>query len=1154
MINAATKSAAVTGNKSREEAIQDSLNLSPYFSHVDFGTNAPAVTNQQLRLRVSRNVPQPFLELELGTEEGLQVQTRCELAKLMEAFVSRSEFDDVLLVNQEQEVLYQLSPGSLRLHRMEVGGTQSYTTNLVNLAGGDFRLFAQPVRISGPADSGSDTLDWILCGLIREERFRQQTWAMDYTVLAAFCFAVLLLVTSWPLLNLLGGGLRGGLGVVEIFLLAFSALFVTALMTLTLLDRFAYHGGKAQLDQRLQTFAANLVTNLNLELKAVAGQLEALDRMAKAHPDWTDLTEILTQPYFLDARDPLYPWLRMVFWTEASGWQTHKWTVKEQNTPMIRVRDRAYFRTIAEGRGWRGGGWTTNVYCIEPIYSRNTGENLAIYATPSVTDSNKVVAIDLKLLTLVRPVIPVGYGFAVLDAKGGVLFHSDEQRNLRENFLTECGNPADLRGRLYGRTSDWLNASYFQKPHRMFITPLKGLPWSLVVFYDKTRLELAEISIASMAGLLFLIYSCTLLLMAVALRLTLGGSAFQWLWPRPSSLASYWLLAGLFLILILMLGGIVLWNPDPTITLGLASIAPLVGAVLAHATLAFGWQNPKWLTVRPFSRRLNVACRQLSRLLRVPWNVRLWRFDHRHGYVLAMGSLLVLAGVMPPLAYFRIAYDAEVTLMIKHAQLQLANHLEAREHRVRMEVRDSTGMDFSSRAALRVSEPQKFVERRVANQWDVHQFNCEVMPVDPGSKLPAANTPEFQTTFARFLRAVRPHFVDLDVEPGGLWPDAAGDASWQWQRKGDALSFWKQSPFGLLHLQAGLPGLPAPNLFWALLGLAVLTLPFGIMFVVSDNVLLLREPEPVRSLPPWQPGKHLLLGPPHAKKSELVTPEHFLALTREPARLDLRLARDRERLAADRADEWFADTTQPIVIDHFEYKLDDPAFNREKLRFLQQFAADERRSLIVISNVHPLLFPLAEPGESTAPEAPALTRLRQQRTELFAAFKRIYKDNELDLALAPLPKDATLFHTRAHFRSLWLTCSPMEQEILHQVARGKLVSGRQPELRPLLERKLLTLRPGLELLPDSRFRRFILANYQPELCEDASKESAPWQVIKAPAVTALIAVAAFFYLTQPALWKHTIGLTPAFIAGIGALTQLLGMFKQPKPIAPQPAD
>lgn len=283
LVNAATKSYGAK-NKSPDQIIKDTLDLSPFFTRVLFSTNAPSNTNEPaLRLGVLTNSTSPTLELQFTGTNGLQVTTHSELAKLTKAFVSRSEFHDVLLVGRTGEVLHQLTPGSLRMSCLGFSIRESFTTNLVNLAGGDFRLFAQPVRISGPPGSASNTLDWVLCGLVREEQFRQQTRAMDYTVLAAFCIVALMLVVSWPLLNLWGGGLRGGLGPVEILLLAGSAIFVTALLTLTALDRFAYGGAKAQLDERLQTFAADLVTNLNSELKAVAQQLEVLDQKAKEH-------------------------------------------------------------------------------------------------------------------------------------------------------------------------------------------------------------------------------------------------------------------------------------------------------------------------------------------------------------------------------------------------------------------------------------------------------------------------------------------------------------------------------------------------------------------------------------------------------------------------------------------------------------------------------------------------------------------------------------------------------------------------------------------------------------------------------------------------------------------------------------------------------
>lgn len=212
LINAATaKAEGKSTNKPSDKLIKDTLALSPYFSGNPLITTVSTDTNA-LRLRVIASGLSPTLELEFTGTNGLRVRTHSELAQLMQAFVSRSEFHDVLLLGSSNEVHYQLSPGSLRLNQLKIPMGESFTTNLVNLAGGDFRLFAQPVRIMGAPDSGSDTLDWVLCGLVREQQFRRQTWAMDYTMLAVFCFAALMLVVSWPLLNLWGGGLRGGLG------------------------------------------------------------------------------------------------------------------------------------------------------------------------------------------------------------------------------------------------------------------------------------------------------------------------------------------------------------------------------------------------------------------------------------------------------------------------------------------------------------------------------------------------------------------------------------------------------------------------------------------------------------------------------------------------------------------------------------------------------------------------------------------------------------------------------------------------------------------------------------------------------------------------------------------------------------------------------
>ena len=42
-------------------------------------------------------------------------------------------------------------------------------------------------------------------------------------------------------------------------------------------------------------------------------------------------------------------------------------------------------------------------------------------------------------MSLMNTVMPEGFGFAVVDKRGEVQFHSDSQKNLWENLFEECG-------------------------------------------------------------------------------------------------------------------------------------------------------------------------------------------------------------------------------------------------------------------------------------------------------------------------------------------------------------------------------------------------------------------------------------------------------------------------------------------------------------------------------------------------------------------------------------------------------------------------------------------------------------------------------------------------------------------------------------------
>lgn len=1164
--------------RERIERIKAAFDLIPNLELVG-SPEIASNTNQSLRLEVVPGPRGPALEFDYEPKyepgwTNYQLKARSNLGRLLQSFVNRGEFDDLLLVNTNYEVLYQLGGSAMRLARLEVPLDRSARTNLLNLAGHDYLVFTQPLQINLAARAGAEASGrkWILCGLVGAEHFRTQTWSVSYRVLEGFAFVALLLIASWPFLNVLGLGLKGGLRVAETFLVAFSLLFVTALLTFLALDDFAYTCVDDQLEKQAQPLAERIEANLQAELQAVADQVAALGQLVVSNGLAVNRANILKDAWAASPLTAPYPWLRGVCWIGTNGQQAVKWTVRQENTPTIRVAWRDYFRTIKEGRAWRmKGGWLTNGFFLEPIFSSNTGENFAAFSTVRTQDPGVVAEMDLRPLSLMNSLLPDGWGFAVIATNGLVLFHSDEQRNLRENFFEECENNHRLLAAVAGRTTDQFDGSYFQQRQNLRVSPLADLPWSLVVFRAEKPLQVAHIEVVSVAGGWFLIYATGLLLGFGALRIFRGQRAARWLWPRPDLAATYRWVATCNLAL-LSLGAIVaLLNFDPWVTLAVGVVLPAAGLVGTRLVLRRHPIAPRWPGALVAKLR-NQARRWARRSHGPDWLQYLalvprWD-DHRYGYVSAFSSLLLLAAFLPTLAFVKLASDTEMELVIKQAQLHLARDFEAREQRVRAEVMGFQTGDGSKNRPLVVPNPEEFILRRLTNRWDVYdQFFFRTTVQRTNLPAPVRATPLPRQTFLESLAHLRPHYTSLDVEARGLLPDVASDASWHWGRTRSWTGFSKKQTFvknssgpsgasgeGFVTVQSTVPQWQLPGPIRWVGFVLLLCLPFVMVYLVAEKILFLSvDPTPRFDARVWSPGKYLLLGPPHSRKGDWLIPKHFPMLAGEgrpaPLFIDLRKAEGRAWLEEASQDKLFEHTGQPIIVDHFEYDLTNPEFNRKKFLFLQQFAADEKRPMILVSNVHPLNFPVA-----TGPEGkPAATLSRLLREDLLSSFKRISKEDKDGNPLVAPPADTTTFTAQAHYRSLFATCSPQEQQILHQVADGRLISCGQPEIQTLLGRGLLKLAPDLRLMDDFGLRAFVLSHHRPDVEEGVKEETSIWYDLKGPAITVLIIVAAFFFFTQRAVWDYTIAVVPAFLAGITALTQiprLLQMLKSKPPPGP----
>lgn len=152
-------------------------------------------------------------------------------------------------------------------------------------------------------------------------------------------------------------------------------------------------------------------------------------------------------------------------------------------------------------------------------------------------DPNVCVFTVVKLIqSFFAPILPLGFGFAVIsDHSGEVYYHSNDQRSLVENFYIETDQDPKFIAAVQSRHSQNLSGSYHAHRHRFYTAPLEGTPWSLVVFYDTSSIELANMRTV----LLSILYSTSITVFGLLISLLVcaifpgyTSGRIRWLLPN----------------------------------------------------------------------------------------------------------------------------------------------------------------------------------------------------------------------------------------------------------------------------------------------------------------------------------------------------------------------------------------------------------------------------------------------------------------------------------------------------------------------------------------------------------------------------------------------------------------------------------------------
>jgi hypothetical protein len=667
------------------------------------------------------------LDKPIAGENTFRFAVRTDLDHLVNRLLGApdlSPFDVVLISRSDGKVIFQKSLSGVEISEIkeledasgDVKGKERKEIDVtwlspasrleeVWIAGARYRLYSQPLQVGfPPVKQSTDTNEtWVLCGLVRADRFRSESQLIPYFYILMMLAAILLAAASYPFLRLYLSSPGERLRARDVTLIAVFACFVAAGLTIILADISFWNGSFGPVAEQDMAKLAHAI-NANFRREQVAA-LSALDQMnasgelraeleqsqrppmgdirvlyskgGDCDPGWACRVNILGDKKFpgIDT----YPYLFYASWTNADGKQQIKWTTRLRPTPFISLDDRSvrFYAGVKRALQTQTDSLTVPTQGIGSQYSPTTGQNITTFwkvelhpngkdGKPNAGNNEAARRYSYSLVTqpisLYNAVLPGGFQFAVVAPDGTVVFHSDTTRNLRENFFAETDLNPDLRSRVRMRSEGAVTANYIGRPHRMYVLPMAagnqdGL-WTIVIFRDLHQEEVLNLEILSLVTFLFVIYAAGITLVMLFIYWMRRGQAAVWFWPDSRKARQYrWiavinLVAGVLLLVLSLLSSLV----HPGALLLCAALIPAAASVSA-VVIAGRPTDLQALPAEPDQAGSN------------HW---------QSAYFQAAATLVILIAVLPCLCFFKVTAHFGQRLLVKQTLLKLDRDLDNR--------------------------------------------------------------------------------------------------------------------------------------------------------------------------------------------------------------------------------------------------------------------------------------------------------------------------------------------------------------------------------------------------------------------------------------------------------------------------------------------
>ncbi|MEI6141118.1 MAG: hypothetical protein WCP85_17750 [Mariniphaga sp.] len=837
--------------------LEDKKDLSYFNTDLEFVKSEIRPTGKKILTDLVTNVKseakQDFLYFNLNlankakTGRNMAIEFKAQYNSLMLGFVQREIFSQYILVI-DNNVVFTTLPGKPVLtfnnaEKVQASGSEISSTNEnligiislstasksglatingvtsyeINISSNQYKVFVCQVQVEDKT--------WYVCGLVEKEKINQAKRAMAPWIVIFMLMILGMIIFGLPFIKLkvmspteqLSSSTLINFGISLYLICGFTFWFILFVSNAFWYDR--------QNETRLKDLSTEINNSLNTEIKSVYNQLCYYDSIAykSGMPLPSSANILLANPY----KPTCYPYFDYSFWMDSTGYQTgilSPFSVKEKATKLA---NRDYFKTPDE---WQLPKDESHRFRMESIVSVTSGVSKVALSKKSELN-NTVIAITGRFYSIIEPLLPQAYKFCIIDGNGLVWFHSDKQRNMQENLISECNQDKAILAAIFSNSVKTLDVNYYDDPYRIRIVPLTPIPLYLVTMFDKKREYGYQIQ--SLVSTLLFASSLTTFLIGFILififckrlfqKSTLKNQLLEFFSVREKYNKVYLLLSvWLFLIALfylMVVSPINLMNPllfgiDMVLFVIPYSIYAINGfslksrsrnlfalislillIILNYRALVIVNHSDfnRLLLFESFIIALSMTCFYMLKrgytLNYKPYTVTF--------YLLYLSGLLFAFSVVPSIKIFEASVNHELIRGIKHDQLALVRQYDKRNLQLRYYYKL---MEHNHKLVLSVGQ---IYEERVAlgiySQFIGTTFTRFIRPQNiPKSDSKLDNSEKFianfNDNFEGIVNFFRPLYDDISVETKYLEGESFQNSNQVWHQKNDSIVFNYLSP------------------------------------------------------------------------------------------------------------------------------------------------------------------------------------------------------------------------------------------------------------------------------------------------------------------------------------------------------------------------